>query len=353
MSMRNIRLYIIILVALGANLICCTPSPQQENKSSLDDSNSDNIDPLPSWNEGNTRQAIIDFVIKTTTKGSADFIPDGDRIATFDNDGTLWAEQPMYFQLFFAIDRIKAMAPEHPEWKDKQPFKALLEGDVKTALSGGEHAIIEIVMTTHSGMTVEEFNKTVKDWMANAIHPQTGKHFNEMIYQPMVELLDYLRSNGYKLFIVSGGGIDFMRAWVEESYGIPPYQVLGSSGKVKYEIGSDQVPRLVKLPEMNFIDDKEGKPIGIHQYIGKRPVFAAGNSDGDYPMLHWTSTAGGYPRLCMLLHHTDSEREWAYDRNSHIGRLDKGLIDAENNGWIVADMKKDWKVIYPFELKED
>ncbi|UOK42246.1 MULTISPECIES: HAD family hydrolase [Flavobacterium] len=303
-------------------------------------------DPLPSWNDGPTKQAIINFVKKTTTKGSVDFIPTADRIATFDNDGTLWGEQPMYFQLAFAIDRIRAMAPEHPEWKNQQPFKAILEGDIKTALSGGDHDILKIIMTTHAGMSTDEFSKTVDEWMRSAKHPKTGKHYNEMIYLPMVELLKYLRANDYKTFIVSGGGVDFMRVWVEKAYGIPPYMVVGSSGKVKYEVSKDGQPKLIKLPELNFIDDKEGKPVGIHQYIGKRPVFAAGNSDGDHQMLQWTTTATGYPRFGLIVHHTDAEREWAYDRESHIGQLSKGLDDAGKYGWVLVDMKKDWKTIF-------
>jgi len=305
-------------------------------------------DPLPSWNGGISKTTIIDFVTKTTKKDGKDFIPVADRIACFDNDGTLWSEQPMYFQLAFAIDQVKAMAPQHPEWKTTQPFQALLEGDIKTALAGGEKALMQIVMTTHAGMTTEAFEKTVKDWLTNATHPKTKKRYNEMIYQPMVELLKYLRSNGYKTFIVSGGGVDFMRPWVEQAYGIPPDQVVGSSGKVKYESLNGK-PVLIKLPEINFIDDKEGKPVGIHQYIGKRPVFTAGNSDGDYAMLQWTSTAGGYPRFGMIVHHTDAEREWAYDRQSHIGKLEKGLDDAAKHNWLVVDMKKDWKKIYPNE----
>lgn len=304
-------------------------------------------DPLPSWNEGTSKQSIIDFVAKTTKEGSPDFVPVADRIACFDNDGTLWSEQPMYFQLAFALDQVKVMAPQHPEWKTKQPFKALLEGDLKTALAGGEKALMEIVMTTHAGMTTEEFEKIVKDWMATAKHPKTGKHYNQMIYQPMVELLDFLRVNGYKTFIVSGGGVDFMRPWVEQAYGIPPDQVVGSSGKVKYDV-VDGKPVLNKLPELNFIDDKEGKPVGIHQYIGKRPVFAAGNSDGDYAMLQYTSSGTG-SRFGMIVHHTDSVREWAYDRQSHIGKLEKGLDDAPEYHWLIVDMKTDWKKVYLFE----
>lgn len=311
----------------------------------------DEIDPLPSWNEGETKTAILEFVKLTTTEGSEGFIPVGDRIATFDNDGNLWSEQPIYFQFLYVIDEIKRLAPEHPEWQNEQPFKAILEGDLKSALAGGEHAILELAMGTHGGMTTDEFNSNVAQWLATAKHPKTGLPYNEMIYQPMVELLQYLSDNGYKTFIVSGGGVDFMRVWVEEAYGIPPDQVVGSSIKVKYEVGEDGLPKLIKLPELNFIDDKEGKPVGIHQYIGKRPVFASGNSDGDYQMLQWTTTATGYPRFGLYLHHTDSIREWAYDRESHVGRLSKGLDDAEKNGWTVIDMAKDWNVVYPSELK--
>ena len=305
-------------------------------------------DPLSSWNEGPTKQAIIDFVTNTTKEGRVDFIPVTDRIACFDNDGTLWSEQPMYFQFAFALDQVKILAPQHPEWINKQPFKALLEGDMKTALAGGEKSLLEIVMATHSGMTTEEFDKTVTDWMATAKHPKAGKHYNEMIFQPMVELLNYLRANGYKTFIVSGGGVDFMRPWVEQAYGIPPDQVVGSSIRVKYDTLNGN-PVLIKLPELNFIDDKEGKPVGIHQHIGKRPVFTVGNSDGDYAMLQWTATATDYPRFGMIVHHTDSVREWAYDRDSHIGKLDKGLEDAAKYNWKIADMKRDWKTIYPFD----
>jgi phosphoglycolate phosphatase-like HAD superfamily hydrolase len=304
-------------------------------------------DPLTQWNDGPTKQSIIEFVTSTTEQGNPNFIPEADRIACFDNDGTLWSEQPIYFQLAFALDRVKAMTPEHPEWKAKQPFKALLEGDLGTALAGGERAIMEIIMTTHAGMTTEEFDQTVRDWMATATHPTTGKHYNEMIYQPMVELLQYLRQNGYKTFIVSGGGVDFMRAWVDDAYGIPSDQVVGSSGKVAYQVGADGKPILMKLPELNFIDDKEGKPVGIHQYIGKRPVFTAGNSDGDYAMLQWTTTASGYPRFGLVVHHTDSVREWSYDRASSIGHLDKGLDDAVHYKWTVVDMQRDWRIIYP------
>jgi len=302
-------------------------------------------DPLPSWNDGETKQSIIEFVAEVTTPGSPGFVPPAERIATFDNDGTLWAEQPMYFQLRFALDRVKAVAPQHPEWKDKEPFSSLLEGDVKRALAGGEQSILEIVTATHAGMTTEEFEKSVKDWIATAKHPTTKRPYTEMIYQPMLEVLAYLRANGFKTFIVSGGGVEFMRAWVESVYGIPPEQVIGSSIKTRFEM-RDGMPTLVRLPELNFIDDKEGKPIGINLHIGRRPIAAFGNSDGDLQMLQWT-TAGQGPRFALIVHHTDAAREWAYDRKSSIGRLDTALDEAQTKGWTVVDMKQDWKVIYP------
>ncbi len=304
------------------------------------------VDPLPSWNVGKTKEAIISFVNKTTDKNNPGFIPVADRIACFDNDGTLWSEQPMYFQMAFVMDRVRALAPQHPEWKDTQPFKAAIEGDVKTALSGGEKAMVDLLIATHAGTTTEEFNSIVKDWIATARHPRFNQPYTEMVFQPMVELLAYLRSNGYKTYIVSGGGIDFMRPWTESVYGIPPEQVIGSSLKLKYEMRDDG-PVVYRLPEVNFINDKAGKPVGIEQHIGRRPVFTAGNSDGDYEMLQWTSTATGYPRFGMLVHHTDEVREWAYDRTSHIGKLDKGLNDAPKYNWLIVDMKQDWKTIYP------
>jgi len=306
-------------------------------------------DPLPSWNEGAAKRSIIDFVNRVTQPNSPDFVAPEQRIATFDNDGTLWSEQPMYFQLFFAIDRVKAMVPMHPEWKDKQPFKAVLEGDFKTVLAGGEHALLELVMATHAGNSTEEFSQAVKDWLATAKHPKTGRPYTDMVYQPMLELLAYLRVNGFKSYIVSGGGIEFMRPWTEGVYGIPPEQVVGSSIKTKFEMRKGQ-PVLVRLPEVNFIDDKAGKPVGINQHIGRRPIAAFGNSDGDLQMLQWTA-AGKGARYMLIVHHTDPEREWAYDRKSKIGHLDKALDEASNSGWTVVDMKKEWKVIYPFQLK--
>jgi len=306
-------------------------------------------DPLPSWKDTAPKKAIVTFVEQVTREGSPTFVPVAERIATFDNDGTLWAEQPIYFQLAFALDRVKALAPQHPEWKAKEPFASLLKGDVKAALAGGEKTILEIVMATHAGMTTEEFEQIVRGWVASAKHPKTGRLYTEMVYQPMLELLDFLRANGFKTFIVSGGGIEFMRPWTEKVYGIPPEQVVGSSIKTKFEMRKGK-PVLVRLPEINFIDDKAGKPIGINSHIGRRPIAAFGNSDGDLQMLQWT-TAGSGARLALLVHHTDSQREWAYDRTSSIGHLDKALDEAQARGWTVVDMKDDWNIIYPFENK--
>jgi phosphoglycolate phosphatase-like HAD superfamily hydrolase len=302
---------------------------------------------LPSWNEGPAKQAIIEFVQATTDKASLKFVPPEDRIATFDNDGTLWAEQPVYFQLLFAVDRVKALAPQHPEWKEQEPFASLLKGDVQGALARGEREVMEIMMATHAGNTTEEFAQIVKDWIATAKHPKTGRLYTEMVYQPMLELLAYLRANGFKTFIVSGGGIEFMRPWAEKVYGIPPEQVVGSSIKTKFEM-RDGKPVLIRVPELNFIDDGPGKPVGINEHIGRRPIAAFGNSDGDLEMLQWTA-AGSGQRFCLFVHHTDAEREWAYDRQSHIGKLDKGLDEAKAKGWTVVDMKNDWKRIFAWE----
>jgi hypothetical protein len=304
-------------------------------------------DELKSWNDGTARKSITEFVERVTKEGSADFIPVVERVAVFDNDGTLWAEQPLYFQLFFALDRVKAMAPDHPEWKTKEPFASLLKGDVKTALAGGEHAILEIVMATHSGMSSEEFDTIVRDWIKTAKHPKSGKLYTEMVYQPMVELLGYLRANGFKTYIVSGGGIDFMRPWTEEIYGVPPEQVVGSSGKIAFELVEGKGV-IMRIPEVNFIDDKAGKPVGIHQHIGRRPVMAFGNSDGDLQMLQWTCTRSG-PSLCAYVHHTDAKREWAYDRDSPIGRLATGLDEAKERSWTLIDMSKDWSRVFAYE----
>jgi hypothetical protein len=305
-------------------------------------------DPLPSWNDGPAKQAIVQFVAKVTKEDSPDFVPVAERIATFDNDGTLWAEQPMYFQLLFALDRVKVLAPQHPEWKKKEPFASLLKGDVRSALAGGEKAIAEIGMATHAGMTTAEFEQIVKDWIATAKHPTTGKPLTEMVYQPMLELMAYLRANGFKTYIVSGGGIEFMRPWTEKVYGVPPEQVIGSSIKTKYEM-RDGKPVLMRLPEINFVNDKTGKPISINQFIGRRPIAAFGNSDGDRQMLEWTQ-AGDGARLMMLVHHDDAKREWAYGAESKIGTFSDSLMaEANKSGWTVISMKDDWKRIFPFD----
>lgn len=303
---------------------------------------------LPLWSDGPAKQAIVEFVAKVTRQGSPDFVPPAERIATFDNDGTLWAEQPMYFQMLFALDRVKALAPRHPEWKAQEPFASLLKGDVEGTLAGGEHATLEIVMATQTGMTTTEFETIVKNWIATATHPTTKRPLTEMVYQPMLELLAYLRANAFKTFIVSGGGIEFMRPWTESVYGIPPEQVVGSSIKTKYEMRGGQ-PVLVRLPEINFIDDKAGKPIGINSHIGRRPIAAFGNSNGDQQMLEWTQDGGG-ARLMMLVHHDDAGREWEYGADSKIGTFSDALMaEAKKNGWTVISMKNDWRRIFGFE----
>jgi len=303
--------------------------------------------PLPSWNDGASKKAIIDFVERVTNESGSDFIPPAKRIATFDNDGCLWSEQPIYFQLQFAIDRVKQLAPEHPEWKTEQPFQAVLEGDKETLAKSGMEGLAKLIMATHAGMTTEEFAQTVSDWLKTARHPRFQRPYNELVYQPMLELLAYLRENDFKTYITSGGGVDFMRVFAEEVYGIPPEQVIGSSIKTKFELREGR-PVIVRLAEIDFIDDKEGKPVAINKFIGRRPIAAFGNSDGDLQMLQWTA-AGDGPRFCLYVHHTDAEREWAYDRDSHIGKLDQGLQEAKRRGWTVVDMKQDWKVIYPKE----
>ncbi len=302
-------------------------------------------DPLPSWNDGNAKQSIIQFVKDVTDKAGLEYVPSEARIATFDNDGTLWSEQPLYFQFFFALDRVKLLAPQHPEWKTTEPFASLLKGDLESALKGGEKSILEIIMATHAGMSTTEFEQIVRDWITTAKHPKTGKLYTEMVFQPMLELLAYLRANGFKTFIVSGGGIEFMRPWAESVYGIPPEQIVGSSIKTRFEMREDG-PVLLREAKLDFIDDKEGKPVGINSHIGRRPIAAFGNSDGDLQMLQWT-TAGEGRRFALLVHHTDAEREWAYGRDSHIGKLDKALDEAGTAGWTVVNMKDDWKVIYP------
>ena len=306
-------------------------------------------DPLPAWNDGKVKQSIVSFVTKVTTQGSPDYVPVPERIATFDNDGTLWAEQPMYFQLVFVLDRVKVLAPRHPEWKTTEPFASVLKGDLKRALSGGDKALLELVVATSTGMTTAEYEVIVNEWLATARHPRFNQPYTAMVYEPMLELAAYLRANGFKTFIVSGGGIEFMRPWAERVYGIPPEQVIGSSGKIKFEMRGGR-PVLVRLPELSFIDDGPGKPVGINLHIGRRPIFAFGNSDGDLQMLQWTA-AGGGARFMGLVHHTDAVREWEYDRQSSVGKLDKALDEAQAKGWTIVDMKQDWNVIFPFEKK--
>jgi hypothetical protein len=304
---------------------------------------------LPSWTEGPTKQAIVTFVERVTKEGSPDFVPVSDRIATFDNDGTLWVEQPMYVQVMFLADRLKALAPQHPEWQTKEPFAAFLKGDLKGVAAAGEVGVAELMAATHSGMTTDEFSRLVSDWIATAKHPTTNKLYTEMVYQPMLELLNYLRSHAFKTFIVSGGGIEFMRPWSERVYGIPPEQVIGTTGGLKYELLTES-PTILKLPVLVLNDDKEGKPVGIQRHIGRRPIAAFGNSDGDFQMLEWT-TSGAGPRLGVIVHHDDAGREWAYDRESKIGRLERGLDEGPRRGWTIVSMKRDWKQMFPFDGK--
>lgn len=302
-------------------------------------------DPLPSWNDGPAKAAIIEFVDAVTAEGGADHVPPEQRIAVFDNDGTLWAEQPMYVQLAFALDRVEKLAPEHPEWKDTQPFKAVLENDREALAASGMEGAVQILMASHAGMTSDDFSKIVTDWLATARHPRFDRPYTELVYKPMLEILVYLRSNGFKTFIVSGGGIEFMRPWAEAVYGIPPEHVVGSSIKTAFEVG-DGKPVIVRLPEVDFIDDKAGKPVGIHKFIGRRPIAAFGNSDGDLQMLQWT-TAGDGRRLGAIIHHDDANREYAYDRDSHVGRLDQALDQAPDAGWVVVSMESDWNAVFP------
>ena len=304
-------------------------------------------DPLPSWNEGPAKQAIIDFVTRVTDVGGRDFVLPEERIATFDNDGTLWVEQPMYTQVVFAFDRIKAAAPKHPEWKTTEPYRSVLAGDYKAVLADGEQTGIKLTMFGHAGMSTGEFEKIVVDWLATARHPRFQQPYTDCVYLPMVEVLQYLRANDFKTFIVSGGGVDFMRPWTNRVYGIPKENVVGSSIEVKFEL-VDGKPTLIRLPQANFVDDKAGKPVGIERFIGKQPILAFGNSDGDFEMLQWT-TAGEGPRLGLLVHHTDAVREYAYDRDSMVGQLVRGLDEAAKRGWILVDMKNDWKKIFSFE----
>ncbi|MCA9042577.1 MAG: haloacid dehalogenase-like hydrolase [Planctomycetaceae bacterium] len=302
-------------------------------------------EPLPSWNESSSKTAILNFVTQVTKAGSDHFVAPEDRVAVFDNDGCLWCEQPFYSQLAFAIYRVKKLAPEHPGWNREEPFRSILLGDTSKAFASGHKGIAELIAASHSGMTATEFSQAVEDWAANDRHPRFERSYIECVYQPQLELLAYLRENGFKTYIVSGGGIDFMRPWTERVYGIPPEQVVGSSIKSVYEV-RDGIGVVVKKPELNFVDDKEGKPVGIHHHIGKRPILAVGNSDGDFQMLEYTTTGTG-PRMGILIHHDDAAREYAYDRDSHVGKLNKGLDEADSRGWVLVSMKQDWKQIFP------
>ena len=334
----SFALFLVVLVSVG-----CSREPA--GRTLAPRSGASASDALQSWNDGASRKAIVDFVERVTREGGSDFVPPAERIATFDNDGTLWSEQPIYNQVAFALDRVKALALQHPEWKQKQPFKGVLEGDMKAVAASGERGLLELMAATHVGNTTQEFETIVKEWIAAARHPKFNRPYTELIYQPMLELLAYLRANGFKTFIVSGGGVEFMRPWVERVYGIPAEQVIGSRARVKYEVRNG-VPVLLRLAEIDFVDDKAGKPVGIHQVIGRRPIAAFGNSDGDFEMLEWTTSAPG-ARFGLIVHHTDPEREWAYDRTSHVGRLERALDEAPKRGWILVDMKQDWKVVYP------
>jgi hypothetical protein len=330
-------------------LVACTPQesaePVSANNLPATSEQHQAADPLPSWNEGSTRQAIIEFVNIVTTENGVGFVPPSERIAVFDNDGTLWSEQPVYVQAQFAFDQVRAQAAQHPEWQEQEPFKSVLNNDMAGAMAGGTSSLLTLITATHAGNTQTEFADTVQRWLASARHPQSSMLYTEMVYQPMLELLDYLRDNGFKTFIVSGGGIEFMRPWSEAVYGVVPEQVIGSSIRTEFKI-RDGVPVLVRLPEMNFVDDGAGKPVGINTHIGRRPIAAFGNSDGDLQMLQWTMAGDGL-RFAALVHHTDAEREWAYDRESHVGHLDKALVEAAEKGWTVVDMKRDWETVFP------
>jgi phosphoglycolate phosphatase-like HAD superfamily hydrolase len=305
-------------------------------------------DPLPSWNDGSNKQSVLNFVTAVSRDGSPAFIPVPQRIATFDNDGTLWCEQPMYVQLAFALERVKALSSQHPEWQTKQPFKAVLDNDIAALARSGEKGLLELVMATHAGMTTDEFTKIASEWIKTARHPKFKRPYTDLVYQPMLELLAYLHANGFKTFIVSGGGIEFMRPWTEQVYGIPPDQVVGSSIKTRFQM-KDDIPELFRLPAIDFIDDGPGKPVGINAHIGRPPIAAFGNSDGDLQMLQWTTKSGAGRRLGVIVHHTDAEREYAYDRKSHFGKLDKGLAAAKDNNWTLVSMKDDWKRIFKFQ----
>ena len=305
-------------------------------------------EPLSSWNDGPPKRAILEFVDKVTTEGSADFVPAAERIAVFDNDGTLWCEQPMYFQVQFAFDRLRHLAGDHPEWRNREPYKSVIDGGIQQLSQLGEKGLLETVAVTHSGVTVDEFEQTVRAWMQTAHHPRFEQPYNRCVYQPMIEVLDYLRAHDFKTFIVSGGGSDFMRAWAPAAYGIPPEQIVGSCGKLKFEVQGEK-PRLVKLPEVEFVDDGPGKPVGIQRFVGRQPIIAFGNSDGDFEMLQYTTLGTNSRRLALIVHHTDAKREYSYDHPSKIGQLKRGLEQAREHGWVVIDMKNDWNTVFAFQ----
>jgi len=346
----SMKYFLVTAVMISCSIGC---SSDTENKTvtekEADKKISSHSDPLPSWNDGELKRSIINYVATITKEGGPDFIPVADRIATFDNDGTLWSEQPLYFQLFYSLDQVKAMAPKHPDWKDKQPYKSVLDNNIDDLMKQGEKGLLQVVAASHAGMTTDLFESTISQWIDTAKNPAKQKLYKELVFEPMLDLVKYLQANNFKVFIVSGGGIEFIRAWAESVYGIPKDQIIGSSIKAKYDYNNGD-PRIIKLPELDFIDDKEGKPVAIQKYIGRKPVFAAGNSDGDLQMLQWAAS-NKYKNFELYVHHTDSTREWAYDRKSHIGTFDKGWDEAIAKKWAIADIKNDWKVIYPFEKK--
>jgi hypothetical protein len=338
-STRAFPIILLVTAACGGPAPAQPPAPQSAPTAAV------TVDPLPAWNDGVSKRSIVDFVTRVTKAGGPDFVPVPERIATFDNDGTLWSEKPLPFQLFFALDRVKALAPQHPEWKARQPFASVLQGDMAGIAAGGEKGIVSMLAATHAGMTTDEFSTSVREWVATAKHPKTGRLYTEMVYQPMLELLTYLRANEFTPFIVSGGGVEFMRAWAEKVYGIPPERVIGSTGKMKFEM-RDGKPVLIKLAEVDLIDDKEGKPVAIQSRIGRRPIAAFGNSDGDLQMLQW-ATVGTGAHFALYVHHDDAAREYAYDRDDKLQQFNKGWDEAVARGWTVVSMKDDWKVVYP------
>ena len=344
--MKKIYYFIVSSIVVGY-AVSCSPSDNGGINDSDSSTEIENYDPLPSWNEGKTKSAILTYVSEVTDKKNENYIPPYDRIATFDNDGTLWSEQPIYFQLFFALDRVKMMAENHPEWEDEQPFKAVLENNMSELMKQGERGLMQLILAAHTGTTQKQFEAHVQQWITTAKHPTKNVGYDELVYQPMLELLKYLRANNFKTYIVSGGGTDFMRAFVSDIYGIPSEQIIGTRIKTAFDYNNGN-PVINRLPELEFIDDKEGKPLNIQKIIGKKPVFAAGNSDGDLQMLQWTASST-HKSFMLYVHHTDSVREWAYDRVSHIGKLNKGLDEAINNNWTIVKMDKDWKIVFPFE----